>query len=245
MRLKLILGLLLGCGAAFAQCTGVDKCVQQTSATAANGGAGVTATWGTNLTAGNSVVVEIAFSQGNINSVVLVGGGAESLTADITNAAPTLRRTAIWHVHNIAGGSTGVKVTNSGANRTSFNAEEFTGLTNAGAEATNPASGTADPNPNTGSVTPVSANNIIVAVGAWTANDYQSGPTNSFQRLTQAAGGSPFQESAYLQQSSAATNSTAWVLTVGINWGTAIAVFCAPSTGPTAAQSSAGFWVVP
>ncbi len=84
----------------------------------------------------------------------------------------------------------------------------------------------------------------MVAIGAWTANDYSSGPTNSFTRLTQTGGGAVFQESAYLIQAAVTAKSTGWSLTAGINWAADIFVFGAPTTGPTNAQRSAGFWLV-
>jgi hypothetical protein len=244
MGLKLILGLLLFGVAVFAQCTGTDRCVQQAVATGADGSVGVTATFGTVLSAGNSVVVILSRVVGvkNTLAVVLVGGGAETLITDL-NQTGTNTSVTILHVHNVAGGSTGVTATTSATSRVSLNATEWKGLTNAASEGTNSKSALLDAAPNTLSVTPASASNVAIAVGGWTADDYSAGPTNGFSRLTPTGGGLEFQEGAYIQQSTATAQSTGWTLTAGINWAAGIAVFGTAINGPTNAQRSAGFWI--
>ncbi len=111
----------------------------------------------------------------------------------------------------------------------SANFSEWSGLSNAAPSATNSDFGLANPTVTTGSVVPTTANNLVIGAGAWTANDYSTGPTNSFTRMTQTGGGTAWQEAAYLIQSSATSQSTGWGLSAGINWASAIAVFGAPA----------------
>lgn len=137
--------------------------------------------------------------------------------------------TEIWALPNGLGGTAGVFIDSSGTvGEIWANLTEWSGLNNAGAEATNTNSGLASSTVTTNSVTPASTRNLVIAVGGWTANDYVSGPTNSFTRMTPIGGTGTFQESAYLIQSSATARSTGWTLSAGINWAAAIAVFGGP-----------------
>ncbi len=152
-------------------------------------------------------------------------------------------RTEIWYIHNIAANQTGVTIDTDNEITMVLNASEWSGLNNAVPEATNTNTATASTTVTTNSVTPSSAANLIIGMGGWTANDYSSGPTNSFNRMTQTGVGAIFQESGYLIQSSATANSTGWTLTAGINWAASIAAFGGPTTGPTPSQRSAGFFM--
>lgn len=152
----------------------------------------------------------------------------------------------IYYLHNITGG-TGV-CTGSTEFTTVGKAiwSEWSGLGNAAPEATNTNSALVNSTPTTNGVTPASTANLVIAIGGWTANNYSSGPTNSFTRMSVVGGGSTlFIDGAYLIQAAASAASTGWSLTAPINWVAAIAVFGGPTSGPTNAQRSAGFWVMP
>lgn len=182
-----------------------------------------------NTTAGNSVIFIISHLSIDTMSPGDVTLGPEELIKGpvATVAGVTIE---IWYLHNIAGGTKSVEALNdSFSNRISVSATEWSGLTNAAPEATNTNSGVLGSTVTTGSVTPISVANLVIAGGGWTANNYSSGPTNSFTRLTPTGGGAAWQEGAYLIQTTATSKSTGWGLTAGINWAAAIAVFGAPS----------------
>jgi hypothetical protein len=220
--------------------------VQQKVAASVTNSTTVSVVFTNPVTAGSSVCACIGRNSTiGIISVIMDGGGAETMTQAGTVASATLTKLSIFYVHAVAGGETGFTVTYGSTNRTAVNGQEWTGLTNATPEAFNKGTAVADANPATGSVTPVSANNLLIGCGNWTLNDYSTGPTNGFTRLTPDGNTAAFLESAYLVQSSATTNSTGWTLSAGINWAAGIAVFGAPTTGPTSAQSAAGFWAIP
>ena len=234
---RLILGLL-----AWWVCGATPAFVQQKVASNAGGNASAAFTGAP--VAGNSILVLVSYlSTDTIASVTVEGVNiTASATAPSTVTGVT---TTFYYVHNIVGTSTQCQVSGTNGTRVSANCSEWSGLTNAAPEATNTNTGLANATVTTNSVTPASANNLVIAMGGWTANDYSSGPTNSFTRMTQTGGGALFQEGAYLIQSSATAQSTGWTLTAGINWAAAIAVFGAPASGPTNAQRSAGFWTFP
>lgn len=197
-----------------------------------------------NFMTGNSIIAIVSHPSTETTDGVSLGPDTAILGPSATVAGIKVE---IWYVHNGAGGSRSFEaLTVSGSGRISINASEWSGLANAAPEGTNTNTGLLSSTVTTGSATPVSAANLVVGAGAWTANDYSSGPTNSFTRLTQTGGGLAWQEGAYLIQAAATVNSTGWALTAGINWAAVIAVFGAPTTsGPTNAQRSAGFWVMP
>lgn len=105
------------------------------------------------------------------------------------------------------------------------NVSEWSGLSPLTQEDQNSNSGVAGATVTTGSATPVSSGNLMIACGGWTANDYSSGPTNSFTRMTPDGTGAIWLEAAYKIQSSATAKSTGWTLTAGINWAAGIATF--------------------
>jgi len=138
----------------------------------------------------------------------------------------------VWFLSNILAEDTaGITVETDISDRVSVQLSEWSGLNSAAPEATNSASGLLDASPATGSVTPTSANALIIGAGGWTANDYSTGPTNSFTRLTQTGGGAAWQEAAYQIESAVAARSTGWGLTAGVNWAAVIAAFGAPAAG--------------
>lgn len=206
-----------GSGAAFVQ--------QKARNNAPANSAATSLPWDLTLTAGNSTIIIISFTDAvSSSSGALNSGGAESLTRAYTSTISG-NVTEVWYVHNVAGGETSATITLSGSSRYTINALEFSGLKNAGPEATNTNSALANSTVTTNSVTPSSAHNLIVASGAWSVNDYSSGPTSSFTRLTASTNLNVAQEGAYLIQSSASSQSTGWSLTAGINWCAGIAAF--------------------
>jgi hypothetical protein len=204
--------------------------VQQGVGTTANGqSSGVAITLGADPTAGNALICLISFPSTSSDT-----GGPANPNADnfqsVASSTVAGVTTEIYVATNVAGGtdSNGIQVSTDLPARLSMSVSEWINLKDAPAEATNTNSGVVSSTVTTGSVTPVSASNLVIAIGGWTANDYSSGPTNSFTRMTQAGGGAVFQEGAYLIQSSATAKSTGWGLTAGINWAAVIAAFGAP-----------------
>jgi len=197
-------------------------------------------------TTGHSIVAFVSYN-------AAVEGGGIAVTLNPSNApmtcgtpvAGTAITTNICYVHTSPAGVTGVEIDSNNEVRLNLSVITVSGLNNAVPDATNSNTGVASSTVTTNSVTPATASNLVVAIGAWTVNDYSSGPTNGFTRLTQTGGGAVFQESAYLIQSSATAKSAGYTLTAGINWAAAIAVFGAPTSGPTNAQRSAGFFMGP
>jgi hypothetical protein len=191
------------------------------------------------VTAGNSLIALVAT---NTSSTTVSGGGA-SWTKDVAQSGPAPGAIELWHGHNVSGASSVVTVTPSGRGSTfTANVSEWSGLSNAAAEAVNSGTDTTTA-VSTGAATNVSTNALLIAVGGWGANDYSSGPANSFSRMTNTASASDFLEGAYNIVSSVASYSTAWTLTASINWAAAIAAFGAPAPGPTPTQSQAGFFM--
>lgn len=202
--------------------------VQQKTATGADGSAGITATFDTPLVAGNSVIASISFvnvgAPGFDNVPTLVGGGGAPLIIT-TGSTVTGVDTYIYYLHNVTGGETALSFSMDTPVRASVNVSEWRNLANLAPVDTDANSALASATVTTNSVTPTHSTNLIIAVGGWTANNYLSGPINSFTRLTATGGGAAFQESAYLLQSSIAATSTGWTLSVGVNWCAAIAAF--------------------
>lgn len=175
--------------------------------------------------AGNALIVCISHvSTTSINSVTTIGSVplAQAVIKSGTGIV-----TEIWIATNVASDD-GVTVSATATGQLQINLSEWSGLNSAGAEATNTNSGVASTAVTTNSVTPVSTHNLVIASGGWTANNYSSGPTNSFTRMTPIGGATSFQESAYLIQTAATSKSTGWTLSAGINWAAAVAVFGAP-----------------
>jgi len=238
MRLKLILGLLL--------CWSLSAAIVVTNRGSSSHN-GVPAQVNYTNNTGDSIIAFVSYNaavEAGGLQVNVVGGGGGALTCGTAVAGTAITSNICW-IHNSPAGVTGVAFDSNNEAQLNLSVITISGLNNAVPDATNSNTAVANSTVTTNSVTPATASNLVVAVGAWTANDYSSGPTNGFTRLTQTGGGSVFQESAYLIQSAATAKSTGWGLTAGINWAAGIAVFGAPTTGPTNAQRSAGFWVIP
>ena len=175
--------------------------------------------------AGNSLILLIVKQNGTSNAAAEgAGGGGAPFTLAI-NKNGTLARAGILYLHNHDGLDANVLYTTNSSTKAVLILTEWAGLLNAAPEATNSASALADANPAPGSVTPSSAHSLVVAVGGWTADNYLSGPTNSFVRQTPGAASNVALEGAYQIESVAAAYLTDWALTVGINWAASIAVF--------------------
>lgn len=185
-------------------------------------------TFASPLTAGNSVIAIHSNDQGGAGTVKV---GAESLSLGREQAVGV--QIWLYYIHNITGGETGWSIGIDDPGRMTATFLEFSGLLNQAPESVNSNSGTLSSTVTTGSVTPSSAANLIIAGGAWTANDYSTGPTNGFTRDTAVGGGVRYIESAHLIQSSATAQSTGWGLTLGINWAAVIAAFGATGAAPS------------
>lgn len=188
--------------------------VQQKTATAGDGSAGVTATFDAPLTAGNSVVALISFTDvatfdGN---PALVGGGAESLTGAVNTFVAGVFGT-LYYVHAVAGGETALSFALDSPVRASVNVQEWSGLANSVPTATSTNSGVAATAVSTGSVAPVMPNNLIIGMYASVLNSYVSGPTGGFTALTSTGGTGAFQRAGYLIQSAATSANPGWTTT--------------------------------
>lgn len=197
--------------------------VQQAVATGTSHN-GITATFGAPTTADNFLVACVDDS--GVDPVISVDGVSEVLGIESVSTGTAIETAILSTI--TAGGETTYHVRKTDdISRSTLWIAEFT-LVIAGGEADTGATGVASSTVTTGSVTPISAHNLIVACGGWTANDYSTGPTNSFTRGTPAGGGSVWLESAYKTQTSATAASSGWGLTAGINWASAIVSFGAP-----------------
>lgn len=180
----------------------------------------------TNVTAGNAIIICISYLNTQTVSSISLGDNAlaQEVLSDGTGIA-----TAIWVLTNAVNTGTTVIFSMSDTTDVVINMSEWSGLNDTGAEDVNSGVGVLSSTVSTGSVTPVSTNNLVIGAGAWTADDYSTGPTNSFTRMTQVgSGATTFQESAYRIQTTATARSTGWGLTAGVNWAACAAVFGAP-----------------
>lgn len=174
------------------------------------------------VTTGNLVVVCVSYL--NTQSVTDVDSNSDN-TVQQTASNGTGIASEIRSVIAVSAG-TEVHVSTTDTTDLVVNISEWSGISSATAEAVNNGTGVLSATVATGSVTPGSTRNLIIGVGAWTADDYQSGPTNGFTRMIQVGqGATTFQESAYIIQSSATAKSTGWTLSAGVNWAAAIAAF--------------------
>ncbi len=188
--------------------------------------------------AGNSLILCV---EGSVKLIASVSGGGVTWAPAVTAGGPPYSE--IWFGHNSSGSGTAITVTYGGKGSFgtgSINITEWQGLNNALADATNGGAGTLDANPHTGSVSTAFENSLLIATGSWTANDYSSGPTNSFTRRTSFNDGVNFAEAASRIVAALGSYSTAWVLSAGINWDATIAAFGAPAPS---FQADAGFFM--
>lgn len=183
--------------------------------------------------AAGSPIVAFSVTPGNSVLMVITYLSADSIDTNPNCGVPLTQAISksvsgvvveIWYLHNSAG-SAFAFFAGANATRCSFQVSEWTGLANAAPDATNSASALVNASPATGSVTPASAAALVLGAGGWTADNYSSGPTNSFTRLTRTGGGAAWQEAGYQIESAVAAYSTGWALTAGINWAAVIAAF--------------------
>lgn len=203
-----------------------------------------TATLGANVTAGNSVIVLIGWKLATRTVSTVTGGGVTFAVAR-SNLFNPGSGAAIYYGHNSSGSSASATVTMSGINaQLNVMLVEVSGLSTAAPESTSEAHSSSVTNLTIGAVTPTSADNIIFNCVEWADVAYSSGPTNSFISLA----GSPMVTSAantggaYLVQTSATAKTTTWVVASATAYEEVMAVFGAPSTGPTQAQKQSGFF---
>lgn len=194
--------------------------VQQAAGTSATGM--LTITSGSVPTDSNALILCLSYlSTDSLDGDPSIGGNAATLAASSTVAGVT---TDIWYALGIIGGDPTTQAATVGGTRLSGSLSEWSGLANEiPVRTTNGA--VASTTVDTIAVTPGAASNLVIAIGGWTANNYSSGPTNSFIRMTQTGGGAAWQEEAYKIQSAATDASTGWTLTLPINWTTVIAAF--------------------
>lgn len=203
--------------------------VQSASGTTADGSAGLTVNFGVPVTAGNSVIALISreATGGGFGTPSAVGGSGLTFVADSPFDGSTFG-VAIAYLHTLSGGETGIEWTTT-AVRASMQILEVSGLADAADEDTSTNTVNDGTLLNFNEVTPISASNLIVAIGAYSNGSFASGSTSPFTRLgTGTGGGSVLQEAVYAIQSSAAAQSSNMDITLDGEpdfQATAVAVF--------------------
>lgn len=192
---------------------------QEKAATVSAGNGGCAVTFDDALTPGESVIVIISYpSTATVTvSPTMVGGGAAVLTQGPVSSAGGLKIEQWYMEQTDFGGETGVTYTLNSAVRANIHASVWDYLLYAAPEATGTGSAAASAAITTASITPVSLSNLVIEAAAFAANDYASGPTNDFIRLTPIGGGAVWQEVAYKIQSRAIAQSTVYALTAAVN----------------------------
>jgi len=162
--------------------------VQQATATAADGSGNVAATFGATLTPGNSVIICISYvSSGTISAAPMLDSSMSSALTQGPTSTIAGVTTEIWYINDFADDDAGsCFYSTNEAVRASINASEWSGLTDF-APVTNSGSGTSN-SPSTGSVTPATANNLVVGMYGSTTNAYSSGPVSPLVALTGTGG---------------------------------------------------------
>lgn len=186
----------------------------------------VPATFGSVVGAGHSVIACVSVLSTDAVADVRTGESDTGLTRACTSTVAGVT-TEIWYLHDVDPTNQSVVLFGTSSTRGSIAISEWTTLTNAAPGATNTNAQIAATAVVTNSVTPATTRNLVIAVGGWTADQYASGPINSFTRLTPTGGGAAFQEEAYISQSAATAKSTGWTLSLGINSASCIATFSA------------------
>ncbi len=196
--------------------------VQQKVGSAADGSSGITVTFDAPLAAGSSVIALLEPDPKLSVDPVLVGGGAGALALVLEQAGTTSLQ--IWVIHGVTGGETGLTFTSTAAVPVVANVSEWSGLANAGAEATNSTTGvSASP---AIAVTPTSASNLCIAAYSTPTDDYASGPTGGFTRMTSASITGVFMETAYKIQAVVAVGAAEWSIdNPATNWTVVAAAF--------------------
>lgn len=202
--------------------------------TTEDGSVGLTVNFPVPLTAGDKVIAFVSADGENflVTDPVLVGGGAHPLSQTIGGAFPG--DTAILSIYALtqppaAGGETGVYIITNDAVRANLQVIVVSGLADEAAEDT--ASNFGNSNTmNPGEVTPISAVNLIVGMGAYArpTQDYASGPTAPFVRIGTGIGGDGVWQEAFFAIQALATNQEA-NMNVGLahplDWAGAAAAF--------------------
>lgn len=202
----------------------------QQKTNAAASGATLVVTLDAAPTAGNSLIACIGHSASR--TVTGISGGGVTWTQgphDETN-----RGVDIWYGHNSSGSGTAITISLSSGivSAPSANISEWSGLNNAAPNSTNTNTGASDTVLTSNSVSPPAPIGLVIATFATVSGVYDSGPTNSFTRLTQASATTAL-DSAYQIEASTGTYSTGFAYTIATAWGAAIASFAA--SGPSSA----------
>lgn len=202
------------------------KFSQAATHTVSAGNSSCTATFDDPLTPGESVIVTISFpSTASVTvSPTMVGGDASVLTAGpaVSGGGLTIQH---WFMQQTdLGGETAVTFTLNSAVRANIHAGVFDALLYAAIEASDSSTDTIA-TITSDTITPTSDSNLVFVSTAFAANDYSSGPTNDFTRMTPVGGGGVWQEVAYKIQSRDDDQYTVWTLTGAVNSATVISVF--------------------
>lgn len=200
--------------------------VQQAVAVGIDSGSGFQVNLLNAVGSGNYIIVCISHATGTVNSVTpgfsladltLVGTSiGTGITVDMFALTPT------------DPGDTFVTISATTSVSLKVSISEWSGLSNATVENEKQNATSLSSTVTTENTIPNSTNNLIIAVGGWTANNYSSGPSDGFTRMTPVGSLSAYQEVAYLVQSSADPKNTTWMLTAPLNSTTVIAAFGAP-----------------
>lgn len=126
------------------------------------------------------------------------------------------------------GGDLTLTITATGSPSLKVSISEWSGLNDAPVEDAQPFSDALSSAVQFPHYTPVSTNNLVIVVAGWTANNYSSGPTNGFTRMTPVGSLSAYQEVAYRVNTSATETRPTYALTAPVNYATVIAEFGAP-----------------
>ena len=203
--------------------SGGPQLVQQKIGTTASGD--LTITLDTDTTPGNVLTVCVAYNNSDDISTISTIENTDSFVSQASVGSAAIA-TGLWSLTAVRSDSGIMIHPVTGITRITANVQEWSGLSSSTAEDAHfDSSGSFNSTVLAGVDIPSSANNLAIACGGWVADDYSSGPTDSYVRLTPAGAGSIYLESAYLIQFSADPTSTTWSLSAGINWAAVTAVF--------------------
>lgn len=199
--------------------------VQQATGIGIDSGSGVTVSFPSPTTDGNAIVVCISHATGSVSGVVT--GNSDGLSLVASPAVGTGIIVDMYFISSVSPNST-IIVSADAAVSIKISISEWSGLNNAAPEDSSANTSLASSTVITGHIFPVSTNNLLIAVGGWTANNYSTGPNNGYTRMTPVGSLSAYQEVAYLIQSSTADTRCTWTLTAPLNSASIIAAFAAP-----------------
>lgn len=185
-----------------------------------------TATLDVPVTEGNVLITKVVYSNIEDSPLVTSNPSGTTFNTAIVASGGLNANISYWAAHGV-GGDTSV-TTNMGGGLTEvvMVVEEWSGVALSAPSVAKDKTDVANATVTTESVDSAT-NSLVVAVAGWTANDYSSGPTNSFTRGLHDGGNGFFLESAYRVMPGGIAD-TGWTLSAGISWATAIAVFDAP-----------------